>query len=409
MGTMEKSTSRLESIDLYRGLIMVIMLIDHVREWVHRDGMSIDPLALASTTPLLYFTRWITHLCAPAFVLLAGMSVGFQRQRGTSVPDLSRYLWSRGLVLLFIEFVPIRLIVQSNLASNFLVNLQVIWVIGVSMIVLAVLIHLPKPVILVFGLLIAFGHNLGDSLTVAAWRGPAFAAPSLFGKFWIVMHQGGYFPIGDQHSPIVKVLYPLLPWLGVIALGYVVADLWTWDANRRRRWLVAMAACMVAAFVVLRFTNVYGDNQPWNVQDTAFKTFASFMNVQKYPASLQFLLITLAPSLLMLAWLDGRAFASTPARALITYGRVPMFYYLLQWIWARSAGVLVAAIAGLPLDQFYRSRAATFLGAPPQIFGGTLAHVYVVWFVGVFALYFPCRWFANLKARRKDLIWLRYI
>ena len=179
VSTVAQSATRLESIDLYRGLVMVIMLLDHVREWVHRDGMAIDPLALASTTPLLYFSRWITHLCAPAFVLLAGLGVGLQRQRGATIPELTRFLWTRGLVLIFIEVVPIRLIVQTNFASNFLANLQVIWVIGLSMIALAALIHLPKRAILAVGLVIVGGHNLLDGIKVPAWTGPNAAAPDV--------------------------------------------------------------------------------------------------------------------------------------------------------------------------------------------------------------------------------------
>lgn len=223
-----------------------------------------------------------------------------------------------------------------------------------------------------------------------------------------MLHQGGYFPIGGPDTAIVKVLYPLLPWIGLIAVGYVLADLWAWEAVQRRRALVLMALAMVSVFLLLRIANAYGDNLPWSAQNSAFKTFASFMNVQKYPPSLQFLLITLAPSLLMLSWLDGKEISSPVAGALVTYGRVPMFYYLLQWTWARAIGVLVTSAAGLPVDQYFRSRAATFLGAPPQVFGGTLVHVYVVWFVGIIVLYFPCRWFANVKSRRKDLLWLRY-
>ncbi|MEO7995794.1 MAG: heparan-alpha-glucosaminide N-acetyltransferase domain-containing protein [Gemmatimonadaceae bacterium] len=404
-----QSVQRLETIDLFRGLIMVIMLIDHTRDFVHRDGMGTDPMALATTTPILYFTRWITHFCAPGFVLLAGVSAGIQRQRGATIPALSKFLWSRGLVLIFMEVVVIRLIVQTNFASNFVGNLQVIWAIGVSMIALAALIHLPKRIVFLIGLAIVFGHNFLDRFTVPVWTGRAAPAPTVWGKIWMLVHQGGHFPIGDSHSAIVKAAYPVLPWIGVIAVGYAFADLWSWDAERRRRTLRILAFAMIAVFFALRIGNVYGDNQPWLVQDTFFKSFASFMNVQKYPPSLQYLLATLAPSFLLLSWLEGRNFKSTISRALITYGRVPMFYYLLQWTWARVSGMIVTAAAGLPIDQYFRSRAATFLGAPPQVFGGTLVHVYVVWALGVFVLYFPCRWYADVKARRKDLVLLRYL
>ena len=400
---------RIDSIDLFRGLIMVIMLIDHTRDYVHRDGMTIDPLALATTTPLLYFTRWITHLCAPGFAFLAGASAGIQRQRGASVPKLSRFLWTRGLSLVVIELTLIRLLGSFNIDPNYLANLQVIWVIGLSMVALAALIHLPQRAILAIGLLIVCGHNLLDSITVPAWTRPTQPAPTALAKLWILLHQGGLFPLFGFPLPIVRVHYPLLPWIGVLALGYVFADLWRLPVERRRRVLSQLGLAMIVAFVALRVPNLYGDPLHWQPQDTRFKTLASFMNVQKYPPSLLYLLATLSPCVLLLSFLQGRTFTNPLARALITYGRVPMFFYLLQWIWAHTCALIVSAIHGMPLAVHFQSRAATFMGAPAPIFGGTLLDVYVCWFLGVVALYFPCRWYAGVKARRKDLLLLRYL
>lgn len=404
-----RSAQRLDSVDLVRGIIMVIMLIDHTRDYVHRDGLSMDPLNLATTTPLLYFTRWITHLCAPAFALLAGASAGFQRHRGTPVPALSRFLWTRGLSLMLMELTVIRLLGSFNVDPKYLANLQVIWVIGCSMIVLAALIHLPQRAILSIGLVIVCGHNLLDSIRVPAWTSAALPAPSALAKMWMVIHQGGLFPLFGYPVPIVRVNYPVLPWIGVLAVGYVLADLWLLDAEQRRRVLRMIGLAMTVGFVALRVLNLYGDPLPWQRHETLFMTIGSFMNVQKYPPSLFYLLATLGPCLVVLSFLEGRSFVNPLARALITYGRVPMFFYLLQWIWAHGCGLFVSAVRGMPLAEHFQSRAETFLGAPPPTFGGTLLDVYVCWLVGAILLYFPSRWYAGVKARRRDLVLLRYL
>jgi uncharacterized membrane protein len=404
-----QAAQRLDSVDLFRGLIMVIMLIDHTRDYVHRDGLTVDPLALATTTPLLYFTRWITHLCAPGFAFLAGASAGFQRQRGAPIPKLSRFLWTRGLVLVVMELTVVRLVGSWNVDPNYLANLQVIWVIGLSMIALAALVHLPQRAILAVGLLIVCGHNLLDAISVPAWTSPVMPAPSALGKLWMVIHQNGLFPLFGATVPIVRVNYPLLPWIGVLAVGYVFADLWLLPTDRRCRVLWQLGVAMIVAFVALRVPNLYGDPLHWQPQDSLFKSIASFMNVQKYPPSLLYLLATLGPCLVLLSLLQGRTFTNPLARALITYGRVPMFFYILQWIWAHVCGMIVSALHGMPLAAHFQSRAETFLGKPAPVFGGTLLDVYVCWALGAIVLYFPCRWYAGVKARRKDLVLLRYL
>ena len=404
-----QSAQRLDSVDLLRGIIMVIMLIDHTRDYVHRNGLSVDPLDVATTTPLLYFTRWITHLCAPAFALLAGASAGFQHRRGTPTPALSRFLWTRGLSLILMELTVIRLLGSFNVDPWYLANLQVIWVIGFSMVVLAALIHLPQRAILSIGLVIVFGHNLLDSIKVPEWTSAALPAPSTLGKLWMVIHQGGLFPLFGYPTPIVRVHYPVLPWIGVLAVGYVFADLWQLNVQRRRVLLRQIGLAMIVGFVALRLLDFYGDPLTWHAQDTLFGTIGSFMNVQKYPPSLLYLLATLGPCLLVLSLLDGRVFVNPLARAFITYGRVPMFFYLLQWIWAHGCGLIVSAARGMPLAAHFQSRAETFLGAPVPVFGGTLGDVYLCWLLGAIALYFPCRWYAGVKARRRDLVLLRYL
>ncbi|HUQ83081.1 MAG TPA: heparan-alpha-glucosaminide N-acetyltransferase domain-containing protein [Gemmatimonadaceae bacterium] len=405
-----QSAQRLESVDLYRGILMVIMLIDHVRYFVHFDGATAlhDPLDVATTTWYFYLTRWITHLCAPGFVLLAGASAGFQRQRGASVPALSRFLWTRGLALIVMELVFVRVFSSFNVDLHFFGNLQVIWAIGVSMVALAAFVHLPDRAILGVGLLLVCGHNALDGVKVPVWRGPADPTPSISDKLWMLLHQGGFFPLYGADGPVVRAHYPLLPWIGLIAVGYVFANLWTMDAARRRRVLRQLSAAMAVAFVALRLTNVYGDNIPWHSQDTLARTVGSFMNLQKYPPSLLFMLATLAPTLVALSFLDGRRLRARLARAFITYGRVPMFYYLLQWLWAFACGIVVTSAAGLPISGYFAPRASTFFGAAPT-FGGSLTQVYLCWLAGAVVLYFPCRWYAGVKARRKDLVLLRYL
>ena len=405
-----QSVQRLESIDLYRGIVMVIMLIDHVRFFVHFDGATgiHDPLDVNTTTWLFYLTRWITHLCAPAFVLLAGASAGFQRQRGTSVPALSKFLWTRGIALIFIELVLVRMVTSFNVDLHFVGNLQVIWAIGVSMIALAAFVHLPDRAILAIGLLIVCGHTALDGVKVPVWRGPGDPVPPLSAKLWMLFHQGGFFPLYGADGPVVRAHYALLPWIGLIAVGYVFANLWTIDATRRRRLLWQLSVAMIVTFLALRLTHVYGDNIPWHSQDTFAKTVGDFMNLQKYPPSLLFMMATLAPCLLTLSLVDGRNLTGPLVRAFIMYGRVPMFYYLLQWLWAFACGIAVTSAAGLPIAGYFAPRAGSFYG-PPPIFAGTLMHVYLCWFLGAVVLYFPCRWYAGVKARRKDLVLLRYL
>ena len=405
-----RSAQRLESVDLYRGILMVIMLIDHVRFFVHYDGATglHDPMDVSTTTSIFYLTRWITHLCAPGFVLLAGASAGFQRQRGTSIPALSKFLWTRGVALIFIELVLVRMVTSFNVDLRFVGNMQVIWAIGVSMIALAALVHLPDRAILTIGLLIVCGHNAFDGVKVPVWRAYGDPVPSLWNKLWMLLHQGGFFPLYGANGPVFRAHYPLLPWIGLIAVGYVFANLWTMDSMQRRRVLRQLSVAMIVAFIALRLTHAYGDNIPWHTQDTFAKTVGNFMNVQKYPPSLLFMLVTLAPCFLALSALDGRTLTNPLARIFITYGRVPMFYYLLQWLWAFACGLVVTSAAGLPIAGYFDTRAAGFF-SPLPVFGGTLTHVYVCWILGVIVLYFPCRWYAGVKARRKDLVLLRYL
>ena len=399
---------RLDAIDAVRGAVMVLMLLDHTRDFTHATGFQGDPLNPATTTPLLYLTRWITHLCAPTFVFLAGLGAGLMRLRGKPVSELAHFLWTRGLWLVFLEFTVIRLLITFNLHPSMLGFLQVIWVIGIGMILLSALVRLPSRAVLAFGVVIVAGHNLLDAVQVQPWMGPDTPVPSVLGKLWMVLHQGGVFPIAGFPSPVVLAIYPVLPWIGVIAMGYGFSEVYGWPAGRRRRLLIGLGVGMAAAFLVLRYANGYGDPLHWSPQGDALKTAMSFFNVQKYGPSLLFVLVTLAPAMLALGLLDGRTLGSGLGGVLVTFGRVPLFFYGLQWLSAHVSGIVVAAILGKSLAPFFMNFVQIFMLPQPPDIGGPLWGTHLCWIVGTVVLYFPCRWFARVKATRREW-WLSYL
>jgi len=410
---------RIDSIDLLRGIVMVVMMLDHTRDFVHRDVMlGFDPTDLSKTNVILFFTRWITHYCAPIFVFLAGTGTYLQFVRGKSKRDLSRFLVTRGLWLIFLEFTLVRISVTFNVDYRFLGIMQVIWVIGVSMIVLAALIHLPLRVVGAFGVGMIVLHNLLDRFHVQGWQGPNSPVPGFGAKLFILLHQPfEAFPVVWWPSPVVAVIYPLIPWVGVMAAGYAFGAIYKWDAGRRRRLLLRLGTSATVLFVVLRAINLYGDPSHWSRQGTFAFTILSFLNTTKYPPSLLFLLMTLGPAFLALAWFEtNKATQAAPRSqgvagklrgALITFGRVPLFFYLLQWPTAHFISVIVHLVAGKPVAWMFRSAVDSFVPPPPGV-GFNLAVVYLCWIAGVLLLYPLCKWFAGVKARRRDW-WLSYL
>ena len=412
---------RIDSIDLLRGIVMVIMMLDHTRDFVHRDILQgFDPTDLSRTNVALFFTRWITHFCAPVFVFLAGTSAYLQFARGKTKRELSRFLLTRGLWLIVLEVTVIRLVVTFNVDYRFLGMLQVIWVLGVSMIVLAALIHLPLRVTGIFGVAMIALHNLLDGIRVQGWQGPQSSVPSAKAKIWILLHQAfeGFPVLWFFPSPVVFVVYPLIPWVGVMAAGYAFGAVYQWDVKRRRRLLLVLGSIATVLFVILRLVNIYGDPSPWARQSTTVFTFLSFLNTTKYPPSLLFLLMTLGPALLMLAWCEskdaGDVSAASERRsllgrlrgALVTFGRVPLFFYVLQWFTAHVISVALHFVAGKPVGWMFGS--AAFITGPPPGVGFSLWVVYVCWIAGILLLYPVCKWFAGVKARRRDW-WLSYL
>jgi uncharacterized membrane protein len=383
----EPVRGRLASIDIVRGAIMVLMALDHVRDFVTELRFPPENLARGSTA--LFATRWFTHFCAPGFFLLAGVGIGLALNRRRQPAEMTRYLLTRGVWLLVLELIitPLGWRFSFNLLPAFAL---VIWALGWSMIVMAVLVHLPRAAVAALALVMIAGHNLLDGVQ-----------PAAFGSFdwlWNLLHVPGFVIPGK-----LLIAYPLIPWIGVMALGYVLASCYAWDAARRRKVFLSVGAAAVALFIVLRFMNGYGNPDPWTPQRTSGLTVASFLNVRKYPPSLHFLLMTLGPVLIALALTErvrGRV-----GRWLSVYGRVPLFFYVTHIFAAHLAGMLVALAQG---GELRRIPIFTDPGSLPDWFGVGLPGVYLTWVLVVVALYFPCRAFARMKERRRDW-WLQYL
>jgi uncharacterized membrane protein len=407
--------ARIDSIDLLRGIVMVIMMLDHTRDFIHSGALLFDPTDLTKTTTAVFLTRWITHYCAPVFVFLAGTGAYLQFARGKSKRELSKFLLTRGLWLIVLEFTVVRFGFLFSLDYRFLGVMQVIWVIGVSMIVLAALIYLPLRVIAIFGVAMIVLHNLLDKITVPGWQGPGSPVPGLGAKLWMIAHQAfSPMPVWGFPSPIVVVIYPLIPWIGVMAAGYAFGALYQKDAPWRRRMLLAMGSVATVLFILLRLINLYGDPAKWSRQKSSIFTALSFLNTTKYPPSLLFLLMTLGPAMIALALFEsgssaGSRFVFARLRNFfVTFGRVPLFFYILQWYTAHLIAVAAGLLAGQPVAYHFQSPIDKFAGPPPAGVGFRLWVVYICWALGVLLLYPLCKWFAGVKARRRDW-WLSYL
>src|SRR5436190_4220417 len=394
---------RVDSIDLLRGLVMVIMMLDHVRDYFHYGAFQFDPTDLTKTSAALFFTRWITHYCAPVFFFLAGTGAYLRRTRGATTSEISRFLASRGLWLLVLELTVIRFLITGDLTSGGLFVGQTIWALGWSMIALSVLVYLPLGAIGAIGGAMVLIHNAFDGLKIppCAPGTPQCGAGDLLAH---VLHVPGLIQLWPKGA-VFLALYPLIPWIGVMALGYLFGRLYTMDAVVRQKMLLRLGLGVTALFVVLRATNLYGDASKWSVQPRPGFTVLSFLNLTKYPPSLMYLCMTIGPAIILLAFTE-REQRSAIGRALVTYGRVPMLFYVLQWVWAHGLAFPAFALAEKPTSALY-----IFHDRPPDVLahaGFSLAVVYVVWIAGVFALYPICKWYADVKRRRNDW-WLGYL
>ena len=403
MNQLTVSRNRIESIDILRGVVMVIMALDHVRDFFYKTtvagGASVatNPTDLATTTPALFFTRWITHFCAPIFVFLAGTSIFLMSQK-KSKSELSAFLIKRGIWLVLVELILITFSWTFNPFYNFII-LQVIWAIGVSMILLGLLIYFPLRVLLIVGLIIVLGHNLLDYPSINnGLKGGWLADMLYFANFSI-------YTLDKSH--VFIIVYAVIPWTGVMLLGYCFGKLFTVQADpvKRRKTLLLMGLASIAVFLVLRFINNYGDPVPWSRQPRgSIFTFLSFVNVNKYPPSLDFLCVTIGGGLVVLALLEG--VKSKVAQFFRVYGRVPMFYYVLHLYLIHLIGVIIFFAEGFSTDQIVTPN-NPFLFRP-SAFGFGLLGVYVVWIVVVLLLYPLCKRYDRYKNTHRKW-WLSYL
>lgn len=400
--TIEKIYRRIDSIDFLRGLAMVIMLLDHTREYVHSEAFHSSPTDLTKTNVALFFTRWITHICAPTFVFLAGTSIYLQKMRGKSPAELSKFLLARGLWLVALEFTIIRFSLFFNFDYSFFGLAEVIWIFGVSMIILAALIYLPISAIAAFGIGIIALHNLFDGFAVPPATSMAGTpAPNFLQSLWLFLHQPGFVTLSQNVK--LFVAYPLLPWVGVMAAGYALGVVYTWETERRRKFLFKLGLALTALFIIIRATNLYGDPQIWTMQPSPVFTVLSFLNTTKYPASLLFLLMTLGPALMILAWTDKINASSENnflSRIFITFGRVPLFYFILQMFAAHIFGILLGLLAGKSVGFYFLNFPASSSDAPPGA-GFPLWVVYAAWLTGLILLYPLCRRYGKIKQGKR--------
>lgn len=387
-----RSAPRFASIDIVRGLVMVLMALDHVRVFSAVPAWSGDPA--------VFFTRWITNFCAPAFVFLAGTGAFLHADRLGDRRVMMRYLLVRGALLVFLEMTISRLSWTFNLDYYNYTEANVLWVIGWSMIVLAGLQRLPIGVIAAFGIVIIAGHNLVDYLGEPTWL-----PGSPLEGWWRVLYFGGEFRFFGT-GPKLVVLYSIIPWAGVMAAGYAFGAIMRLDSAERRRRCFQLGGCAIALFLVLRVTNLYGNPWPFSAADENGAVL-SFLATNKYPASLQFLLMTLGPVILALPWLEHREGA--PWRVLATFGRVPLFYYLLHLPLIHTLAVLISLVRTPDATGWLFLNHPLRIPPAPDGYLWSLPLLYSVTVLAVVILYFPCRWYDGFKRRQQGHWFTRYI
>ncbi|OCX53673.1 hypothetical protein BEL04_05095 [Mucilaginibacter sp. PPCGB 2223] len=384
--TLTQPKKRIESIDVMRGIVMVIMALDHTRDFF--TTIRFNPTDLTQASTALFITRFITHYCAATFVFLAGTGAYLSLTRGKTKAEAARFLISRGIWLVILEVTLINWGFSMNHGTwqfsmdYSFVFLQVIWVIGVSMIILAGLIYLPVEAIGIIGLILIFGHNAFDVV-----------APKSLGEtggaLWQFLHVQGIVNYA-HNTRHVFVFYPLIPWVGVMAAGYSFGTLFKMEQAKRQKLLVATGLSAIALFILIRSGNFYGDPDHWTHQQVWYRTVLSFINAQKYPPSLDYLLITLGPVLILLAYLEGVKNRVTDI--FLVFGRVPLFYYLCH----------------IYLLQLLAYIAFKITETEHIAYGFGLPIVYAVWLLAVFILYFPSKWFMQYKQAHRQW-WLSYL
>ena len=389
-------STRIQSIDLLRGAVMILMALDHCRMYFGQGTWYAEPTNLAATTPPLFFTRWMTHFCAPVFVFLAGTSAFLLGIKKENVRELSQFLLTRGLWLIFSEFVIVNLAWTFDSTYSFII-LQVIWAAGISMVILSALVFLPEMVILLIGLALVFGHNLLDGVRIQG------NAPS--DLLWYALHQPQVVSVGNR---LVNFVYPVLPWIGLTALGYVCGTLYQqgFSDEQRRRWFLTIGICATMLFLVLRGFNLYGEPRGWAQQASPIFTLMAFLNTTKYPPSLHFLLMTMGPALIFLSISESiRYKITTPVSV---FGKVPFFFYIAHLYLIHTLAMLWLAYSGRDWQEYILSAAALRSGSLSS-FGLGLSRVYFVWILVLVLLYPLCRWYQKYKENHASNWWLRYL
>ena len=395
----EATQKRIDSIDVLRGIVMVIMAIDHVRDFLHQGAYLDDPLNISTTTPVLFFTRWITHLCAPTFVFLSGLSIYLQSTRKSS-SELSSFLIKRGLWLIFVEFGLITLGMTFNPFYSLLI-MQVIWAIGISMIILGFLSRLPYKILLAIGLFIVLGHNALDFLEAE----PGFKA----GFWWDLFHHGSFaiYPIAKDH--FIAIMYPFVPWTGLMILGYCFGIFFTpkFTSEQRQKILLRFGLSLIGFFILLRGINLYGDPNPWTPQNTMFHTFLSFIKVHKYPPSLAYMSVMIGFAILALSFLE--TIQNKITKAFRVFGRTAFFYYILHFYLVHTICMILYFSRGHSLVEAINS-----LQTFPFLFsikgeGYSLGFVYLIWMLIISGLYPLCKWYDSYKTAHKEKWWLSYL
>lgn len=389
------ASNRIQSIDLLRGLVILLMALDHVRDFFHYDSFMFDPSDLTQTTVPIFFTRFITHICAPVFCFLAGTSAFLIGQK-KDINSLSVWLLKRGLWLIIAEFTIVNVGWYFKFNTTF-IDLAVIWCLGASMIFLAGLIRLPKSVAIFAALFFVFGHNLFDSF---------IPAPNdTLSKLWYIFHIEGEFKIG---SLTVYNVYPLMPWIGLMTLGYFLGQLYlpTFDSKKRIKTLYGAGISLIILFFVFRISNLYGDLHPWTKQHSLTYTILSILKVTKYPPSFAYISITIGPALILLAAFEN--FKNALSKICITIGQVPMFFFIVHIYFIHVVAILVALATGYKFSDMIFDTWIPF-NTHLKGYGFSLPIVYLIWIGIIVALYPVTKRYNRYKKENKDKWWLSYL
>jgi uncharacterized membrane protein len=385
---------RITSIDFTRGFVMIIMALDHVRDLIHVDSIAQSPTNLTTTSPLLFFTRWITYLCAPIFVFLAGTSAGLSIKRSKDLANSRQFLLRRGLYLLLLEFAVVNFALFFDPGFHLLL-FEVIATIGFGFIVLSLVAKLSPKTTGIIGLVIIFCHNLAPLVPLPE--------TSAFKTILMPLFSPGAFPLSA--SRVFVMGYPPIPWLGIMLVGFASAKFFEWEEEKRKQLFIKIGSVALLLFIAIRFINIYGDSFPWSAQKTSLFTFLSFMNITKYPPSLVFCLCTLGIMFFILSFSEGRT--NRISKIVSVYGKVPLFYFLVHFFLIHLILLAVLLLQGFHWSQL--DFASGNFGRPKGIKSGLpLWAVYLIWMGVVVLLYRPCKWYGVYKAQHRQW-WLKYL